>query len=71
MVDINSGIAGIHVLEQTTKESHGFTRDAARPFIVIEIYYRGYRSGLKRTILSRWETRKQAMAARRRAINRF
>lgn len=41
-------------------------KDAARPYLVVERYYRGYRIGMASRIVGRYRDKKQAQQAIRR-----
>lgn len=48
-----------------TSTQRGYMHDADKPFLVVEIYYRGYKSGGRRSAMtiSRHRTRKLALQA--------
>lgn len=54
---------GFHVID--TQVTKGFLHDASRPFIVVEIYRRGYKGGNASMWHGRYTTRAQAMRRKR------
>jgi hypothetical protein len=46
-----------------TKEERGYMHDASRPYVLIEIYYRGYKGGMSRMVHGRYTTERGAKIA--------